>query len=161
MAEAADPIPQLIVIGSSAGGIDALSTIVSTLPEDMPAPILVAQHLSPSRPSHLQEILQRQTKLGVASVDGGPAKLKNGVVYVLPAGSGAEFTDHEIRLVEREPHGPTPSVDHLFSSAAQVFGEGLVAVILTGTGSDGAIGARDVKLAGGTVIVQNPETASY
>jgi two-component system CheB/CheR fusion protein len=159
--EAADPTPQLIVIGSSAGGIDALSTIVSTLPEDMPAPILVAQHLNPNRPSHLQEILQRQTKLGVASVDGGQAELKNGTIYVLPAGSGAEFTDHEIRLVEREPRGPTPSVDHLFSSAAQGFGEGLVAVILTGTGSDGAIGARDVKLAGGTVIVQNPETASY
>jgi two-component system, chemotaxis family, CheB/CheR fusion protein len=156
-----DSIPQLIVIGSSAGGIDALSTIVSMLPAEMSAPILVAQHLSPNRPSHLAEILQRQTKLTVASVEDGPAELKSGTIYVLPAGSGAEFTDHEIRLVDREPRGPTPSIDHLFTSAAQVFEEGLIAVILTGTGSDGAMGARDVKLVGGTVIVQNPETASY
>lgn len=155
-----DAIPQIVVIGSSAGGIDALSTIVSMLPADMPAPVLVAQHLSPNRPSHLAEILQRQTKLAVESVD-GPAELKNGTIYVLPAGNGAQFTDHEIRLVERERRGPTPSIDHLFASAAGVFGEGLVAVILTGTGSDGAVGAREVKLAGGTVVVQNPETASY
>jgi two-component system, chemotaxis family, CheB/CheR fusion protein len=160
MADEIDTIPQLIVIGSSAGGIDALSTIVSTLPADMPAPILVAQHLSPNRPSHLPEILQRQTSLAVAGVD-GPAELHQGTIYVLPPGSGAEFSDHEIRLVEREERGPTPSIDHLFASAAQVFAEGLVAVILTGTGSDGAVGAREVKLAGGTVVVQNPATASY
>jgi two-component system, chemotaxis family, CheB/CheR fusion protein len=153
-------IAQLVVIGSSAGGIDALSTIVRTLPNDMPVPVLIAQHLNPNRPSHLPEILQRLTKLNVQSVD-GPVDLKGQTIYVLPAGSGAEITDHEIRLVEREPRGPNPSVDHLFSSAAQVFGEGLIAVILTGTGSDGAVGARDVKLVGGTVIVQNPETASY
>ena len=160
LAGGVDAIPQIVVIGSSAGGIDALSTIVSMLPADMPAPVLVAQHLSPNRPSHLAEILQRQTKLAVESVD-GPAELRNGTIYVLPAGNGAQFTDHEIRLVERERRGPTPSIDHLFASAAGVFGEGLVAVILTGTGSDGAVGAREVKLAGGTVVVQNPETASY
>jgi two-component system, chemotaxis family, CheB/CheR fusion protein len=153
-------IAQLVVIGSSAGGIDALSTIVRTLPTEMPVPVLIAQHLNPNRPSHLPEILQRLTKLDVRSVEAA-VELKPGTIYVLPAGSGAEITDHEIRLVDREPRGPNPSVDHLFSSAAQVFGEGLIAVILTGTGSDGAVGARDVKLVGGTVIVQNPETASY
>ncbi|MFL5749320.1 MAG: CheR family methyltransferase [Chloroflexota bacterium] len=160
MSDDIDGIPQLVVIGSSAGGIDALSTIVATLPDEIQAPILIAQHLSPNRPSHLHEILQRQTKLDVTSVD-GPTELKSATIYVLPAGSGAEFTDHEIRLVQRKSRGPTPSIDNLFSSAAQVFGEGLIAVILTGTGSDGAAGARDVKLAGGTVVVQNPETASY
>ncbi|HEX5015879.1 MAG TPA: CheR family methyltransferase [Candidatus Limnocylindrales bacterium] len=162
MAATDEPIAQLVVIGSSAGGIDALSTIVRTLPADMPVPVLVAQHLNPNRPSHLPEILQRVTKLTVEAVEGSePVRLDPATVYVLPAGSGAEITDHAIRLVDRETRGPNPSVDHLFSSAAQAFGEGLIAVILTGTGSDGAVGARDVKLVGGTVIVQNPETASY
>ncbi len=154
------PVSQLVVIGSSAGGIDALGTVAAGLPDDMPIPVLIAQHLSPHRPSHLQEILQRQTKLKVVSVD-DHARLEAGTIYVVPAGTGAQITDHEIRLVAAEPTGPTPSVDQVFGSAAAVFGEGLIAVILTGTGSDGALGAREVKLAGGTVIVQNPDTASY
>ena len=160
MAEAVGTASQLVIIGSSAGGIDALSTIARTLPAAMPVPILVAQHLDPRRPSHLAEILQRHTSLNVVTVD-DRAKLEPGTILVLPPGSHAEVDDHEVRLSETAARGPRPSVDLLLTSAAQVFGEGLIAVILTGTGHDGAAGARDVKDLGGTVVVQNPETASY
>ncbi|HET7473902.1 MAG TPA: CheR family methyltransferase [Candidatus Limnocylindrales bacterium] len=160
MADRAAAVSQLVIIGSSAGGIDALSAVARTLPPEMPAPILIAQHLDPRRPSHLTEILRRHTSLRVETVE-DRAPLEASTIFVMPPGRHAEITDHEIRLVDVGHRGPRPSIDLLFSSAAQVFGEGLIAVILTGTGHDGAAGARDVKSLGGTVVIQNPDTASY
>ena len=153
------PVSQLVVVGSSAGGIEALSTLVSTLPSQFAALIVVAQHLDRRRPSHLGEILARRSTLPVLTVE-EYQPLEAGVVYLVPANRGVEITDHHIRVGAADG-GPLPSVDRLFSTAAQVFGEGLIAVILTGTGSDGALGARDVKAAGGTVVIQNPETAAH
>ncbi len=73
-----------------------------------------------------------------------------------------EITDHHVALSSEDQKGLSkPSIDHLFTTAARAFGEGLVAVILTGLGSDGAMGARAAKAAGGTVIIQDPETAEY
>jgi two-component system CheB/CheR fusion protein len=151
--------PHLVVIGSSAGGIEALSTIVHSLPIDFPAPIVVAQHLDPTRPSLLQEILARHSTLPVRLVD-KRAALQPGCVYVVPANQDVEIVDGWMSL---KPGGTAakPSVDRLFSSAAAVFGQNLVAVVLTGTGSDGAVGARAVHEAGGTVVIQNPETAAF
>jgi two-component system CheB/CheR fusion protein len=160
VADAPESTGQLVIIGSSAGGIDALSTVVRTLPAEMPAPVLIAQHLDPRRPSHLTEILQRHTTHRVETV-ADRARLEPNTILVLPPGRHAEITDHQVRLVEDSDPGPRPSIDLLFSSAAGVFGEGLIAVILSGTGHDGAAGAREVKALGGTVVVQNPETASY
>src|SRR5215217_5955585 len=150
---------QLVVIGASAGGVEALSTLVATLPPDFATPIVIAQHLDPRRLSHLGEILQRRSPLPVRTVqDHEP--LENGVVYVVPANRDIEVTDHSV-AVRAADGGPQPSVDRLLRTAAAVFGERLIAVVLTGTGSDGAAGARSVKEAGGTVVIQNPETASY
>ena len=160
MSESDDQISQLVVIGSSAGGIDALSAVLRTLPNSMPAPVLVAQHLDPKRPSHLTEILRRQTSLRVETVT-DHAQLEPNTILVVPPGRHAEISDHEIRLTDVTERGPRPSIDLLFSTAAEAFGEGLIAVILTGTGHDGAAGAKDVKALGGTVVVQNPATASY
>jgi two-component system CheB/CheR fusion protein len=147
------------VIGASAGGIEALSTLVGTLPRGFPAPIVVAQHLDPTRVSHLEEILARAGTLPVRTVT-DRARLEPGVVYVVPSSNDVEITDHELGL--RRGAGPSrPSVDLLFSSAAEAFGENLYAVILTGTGSDGSDGARRVKEHGGTVMIQNPQTARF
>ena len=149
---------QLVVIGASAGGIDALSTLVETLPLDLPAPIIIAQHLDPSRVSHLAEILGRHSTLPVVTGI-GEHPLLAGHVYVIPSASQVEVTDHHIAVTFDEGMRPMPSIDLLFSTAAHIFQENLIAVILTGSGSDGSAGARDVKAAGGTVIVQNPDTA--
>jgi two-component system, chemotaxis family, CheB/CheR fusion protein len=150
----------LVVIGASAGGIEALSRFLTTLPGDFPAPVVIAQHLEPSRVSHLQEILSRRSRLPVRSVAAAEA-IVPGVVYVIPANHDVEITDHQITIQQNRPGRPKPSIDHLLESAARIFGEHLIAVILTGTGSDGAEGARRVKEAGGTVVVQDPETAQF
>jgi two-component system CheB/CheR fusion protein len=151
---------QLVVIGASAGGIEAVSRVVASLPPDFPVPIVIAQHLDPRRPSHLREILARQTPLPVRTVT-EKAVLEDGVVYVVPSNRHVELTDRELRLHQPTGGAIAPSVDVLLESASRVFGAGLIAVILTGSGSDGSVGARYVKLAGGTVVIENPATAMF
>ncbi len=154
-------IPQLVVVGSSAGGIEALSILLGALPSDFPAPVVIAQHLDPVRPSHLSEILGRSSNLPVKTILDAE-HLQPGTVFVVPADHSVNLDDGLLRLVdEPSTHRPRPSINLLFSSAAKVFGEGLIAVILTGTGSDGAAGAQQVRQAGGTVVVQNPSTALF
>jgi two-component system, chemotaxis family, CheB/CheR fusion protein len=153
---------RLVVVGSSAGGVDALLTFVATLPSDFPAPIVVAQHLDPRRQSHLGEILSNRSILPVRTVS-GDQPLEPGIVYVIAADRDVEISDHALKVTaptEMSP-SPRPSVDRLLASAARTFADELVAVILTGTGSEGATGAQAVKAHGGTVIVQNPDTATY
>ncbi len=155
-----ESVAHLVVVGSSAGGIEALSTLVATLSNPFPAPIVIAQHLDPSRPSHLQAILARRTSLPVVTVQ-DHVPLHQGTIYVVPSNNHIEITDHDVTVLPDGPGRPKPSVDLLLSSAARTFGEQLIAVILTGTGSDGTQGAVAVKQAGGTVVIQNPVTAAY
>ncbi|HJT56604.1 MAG TPA: chemotaxis protein CheB, partial [Ktedonobacteraceae bacterium] len=153
---------ELVVIGSSAGGIEALSILVSTIPSDFSAPIVLAQHLDVTRPSNLDVILRRRATLHVEVVTSS-SKLEIGKIYVVPSNRHVSIKDGHVEVQEDQSKRvrPRPSVDALFSSAAEVYGERLIAVILTGSGSDGAAGAVDVKNSGGTVIVQNPQTARY
>src|SRR6476660_9799235 len=130
---------QLVVIGSSAGGIEALSSLVATLPSPFPAPIVIAQHLDPKRPSHLGEILERHTSLPVIIVQ-DQEPLRANTVYVVPANRHVEISDHDVIVMPDGSGRPVPSIDLLFSSAAKAYGERLIAVILTGTGSDGTSG---------------------
>ena len=153
-------VGDLVVVGASAGGVEALSILVSTLPLDFPAPIVLAQHLDPNRPSNLDHILQRRTTLPVILVTSS-SKLEPGKVYVVPANRHILVKDHHVEVQEDQPKHPRPSIDALLSSAAEVYGDRLIAVILTGSGSDGAAGAVNVKNAGGTIIVQDPHTARY
>lgn len=146
--------------GSSAGGIKALSVLVGALSADFAAPVVIAQHLAPSRESYLEEILSRRSGLPVRTVT-GHEPLEPGVVLVVPANYHVNITESEIELNVEGARQPRPSVDLLLSSAAAAVGERLIAVILTGTGTDGAAGAAAVKKAGGTVIIQNPRTAEY
>lgn len=150
---------QLIVVGASAGGIEALSTLVATLPADLAVPIVIAQHLDPARPSRLAEILGRRSTVPVHLVE-NRTRLNKGI-FVVPAHHHVEINEHEIRLINSSSSRPQPSIDRLMQSAADTFHENLLAVILTGIGSDGSIGARAVKAAGGTVIIQNPDTARF
>lgn len=151
---------RIVVIGSSAGGIDALRRAVAGLPTDFGAPIVIAQHLDPRRLSHLGAILSRATSLRVRIVD-DQAPLEDGVVFVVPSNQHVEIADHHLRLRPRVDGEPTPSVDRLLSTAADAFGAGVIAIVLTGSGSDGAVGAQAVKAAGGTVIIEDPASAQF
>ena len=156
------PGDDLVVVGSSAGGVGALSTLVSTLNRSFPAPIVIAQHLDPQRPSHLGSILERRSVLPIVVVtETPPTKLEIGKIYVVPANRHVRIVDGHVHLEGDHADRPKPSVDILLSSAAESYGERLIAVILTGSGSDGAAGAVDVKNSGGVVIIQNPQTAAY
>lgn len=150
----------LVVIGSSAGGIEALSTVLGALAPDFPTPIVIAQHLDPRRPSHLAEILARRSVLPVRTVTDQDT-LTPGVVHLVPADRHIEISDQHVRLLSDSIPRPMPSINLLLSSAASAYSERLIAVILTGTGSDGAVGAREVKAHGGTVLIENPETAAF
>ncbi len=151
----------LVVVGSSAGGIEALGKLLGGLPTGFPAPLILAQHLDPNHPSHLQTVLQRKTELPVVLVTDSE-RMHAGSVYVVPSNRHIVVEDGMVSVGDgAAPDRPRPSVDLLLSTAARAYGERLVAVILTGAGSDGAAGAMEVKKAGGTIIIQNPRTARY
>ncbi|MEW6732633.1 MAG: CheR family methyltransferase [Acidobacteriota bacterium] len=153
-------IYELVVVGASAGGIEALSTLVRTLPTDFPIPIVLAQHLDPSRPSRLGLILERCTSTPIVVVEGS-CRLQAGHIYVIPANQHVAINDGKVELIDDHQERPKPSLDLLLSTAAKAYGENLIAIILTGSGNDGTAGAVDVKNAGGTVIIQNPRTARF
>jgi two-component system chemotaxis response regulator CheB len=152
----------VIGVGTSAGGLSALSHLLSALPPTLNAAILIVQHLDPARPSHLADILGRRTPLPVkqaASED----HLRPGEVFIAPPGAHILVDpDGTISLSHRPPvHFVRPAADRLFESIAGSFGARAVAVVLTGTGHDGATGAQAVKQAGGTVIVQDESTSEF
>src|SRR4030095_2817698 len=88
---------ELVVVGSSAGGIEALSILIRSLPKDFPAPIVLAQHLDPSRPSNLQQILERHSALPIAQVE-DPARIEPGKVYVVPANRHVAIREGHVEL---------------------------------------------------------------
>jgi two-component system CheB/CheR fusion protein len=151
---------QIVVIGASAGGIDVLISLVAALPPDFAAPIVIAQHLDPHRESHLGEIVAARTSLAVTTVE-DRSKLEPGRIFILPPDTDPRIEDGQVVVHGHTGRKSSPSVDGLFSSAASVYGERTIAVILSGTGNDGTAGAGDVKTAGGTVVIQNPDTAAY
>jgi two-component system, chemotaxis family, CheB/CheR fusion protein len=155
----ANEFPALVVVGASAGGIDALSELLGPIPAGFAAPIVVAQHTQPSRESHLAEILAARTALTLVTV-AKSEKLVAGHVYLVPADHHVVITDHVVEARSARGGRPSPSIDRLLASAADTFGERLIAVVLSGMGSDGVVGAGEVKSRGGTVVIQNPETAA-
>ena len=152
--------PFLIVTGSSAGGIEALLALVGGLPADFAVPIVIAQHLDPTHASKLDAILAHRTSLPVRVVR-EREELAAGGIYVVPAGHDVTIVDGAATThIEVRP-GPKPSVDRLFESAAEVYGDGAIAIVFSGMGSDGLAGARAVKAHGGTVLIQDPRSAAH
>jgi two-component system, chemotaxis family, protein-glutamate methylesterase/glutaminase len=151
-----------VAISTSAGGITALHNILASLPASLAAAVLVVQHLLPDRDSHLVEILRWHTHLEVLQARSAQ-RVNQGTVYVAPPDAHLIVgIDHRLLLSHLPPvNHCRPSGDRLFESLAAAFGRGAVAVVLTGFGRAGAAGAQCVRRAGGTVIVQDPETAQF
>ena len=152
----------VVAIAASAGGIHALSEVLGGLPVDFPVPVLVVQHLDRRHRTLIAEVLGRRTGMELKlAVD--LERARSGVVYVAPPdhhmlvgrGSMLRLTDTEL------VHFVRPSADLLFESVAGAYGDRAIAVVLTGTGVDGAMGVEAVKTRGGTVIVEDPETAEF
>jgi two-component system, chemotaxis family, protein-glutamate methylesterase/glutaminase len=150
-----------IVIGASAGGVQALTTLVADLSPSLSAAVFIVLHISAKVPSYLPDILARESKLSVAhAVDGKP--ILPGHVYVAPPDHHLIIEDQNVRLVR----GPKenlhrPSIDALFRSAARWAGPRVIGVVLTGALDDGKVGMRAVKQRGGMTIVQDPFEAPF
>lgn len=152
----------IVVLASSAGGLKALDALLSALPADFPLPIAVVQHLSPNYPSQIAEILNHKTHLRVRQTEEGD-RIEPGMVHVAPPNHHLLIHgDGTLSLSQTElVHFVRPSADRLFESAAASYRERAIAVVLTGTGKDGAMGVTAIHKMGGVVIVQDPETAQF
>lgn len=147
---------RLIVALASLGGLGALTHLLGGLPEDFPVPLLVVQHGRRGPSDTLARILARRSSLPVRCADSRRSLLDPGVT-VLPKGAGPVLSPDG--LVIDGGVGPETPGDAVLQSAATAFGQGLIAVILTGMLRDGADGVRTVKRRGGRVLVQDPATA--
>ncbi|WP_298835653.1 chemotaxis protein CheB [uncultured Roseobacter sp.] len=152
----------IIGIGSSAGGLEAIRELVSTLPTDLSVAYVVVQHMSPHHKSLMTELVARQTALSVVDVTDGMAPQPN-VIYVTPPKTDVVYEDGKLFLVEpsTEVASPKPSVDRFLLSLADGHGERSMAIILSGTGTDGAYGVQAIREAGGITIAQDTESAKY
>jgi two-component system chemotaxis response regulator CheB len=157
----AEPAPSVVVIGASAGGVEALKVVAAGLPGDLHAAIAVVLHVPPDVESRLAGILDRAGELRAAQAEDGDALLP-GRIYVAPPDRHLFLRAGSCAVVRgpRE-NGVRPSVDVLFRSAAVSYGPRAVAVVLSGARDDGAAGSSAVGRRGGTVIVQDPEEAAF
>jgi two-component system chemotaxis response regulator CheB len=153
--------PELVAVGTSLGGLNALTKLLGSLPEKFRVPIAIVQHrtLSPAG-AGLAKLLQQQTRLTVVEAEDKMA-LEPGRIYLAPAdyhlmieepGRLALSTDAPVRAAR-------PSIDVLFQTAAEAYRDALLGVLLTGASADGAEGLATVKASGGRVIVEDPATA--
>jgi len=152
--------PPMVAIGASAGGVQALQDFFSGIPSHSGAAFVVVVHLDPQRRSELPNILAACTAMPVIQVT-ERQKLEADHVYVIPPDRRLQLVDHEIAALEfEEPRGRRAPIDSFFRSVAERLGDGF-AVILSGAGSDGTVGVRAVKEAGGIILVQDPNEAEY
>jgi two-component system chemotaxis response regulator CheB len=150
---------ELVVVGTSAGGLRALARVLAGLPPRLAAPIVVVQHRARAWTDAYPKIVGASSALVVNEAEDGEPLLP-GHVYIGPPDYHVLVEPGRIALSTDPPVlFSRPSIDVLFASAADAYGEGLLAVLLTGASRDGARGLQRVKAAGGAVIVQDPRTA--
>ncbi|MDF1796764.1 MAG: chemotaxis protein CheB [Coxiellaceae bacterium] len=149
-----------LVIGVSAGGLRALTTILTAFDQGFPIPVLVVQHLSDDPESYLHKHLRYNCPLPVTEPE-DKQKIMDGTIYVAPPGYHMEIDDKDTIALSSEPrvNYSRPSIDLLFESAADVYTDTLIALILTGANADGTKGIQRVKKLGGLTIAQDPTTA--
>jgi two-component system chemotaxis response regulator CheB len=152
----------IIAMAASAGGLSALSAVLGKIPEHFPAMIVVVQHLDPRHRSLMADILSRRTYLRVLEARDGLV-LAPATVYIAPPDRHLLVNpDDSLSLTQSElVHFVRPSADLLFESVAASHKERAIAVVLTGTGSDGVMGVQAIKKMGGTVIAQDEKTAEF
>lgn len=151
----------IVVIGASAGGVEALSRLFARLPARLPAALAVVLHMRPTQASSLPAILARAGRLPVVAATDGAA-FGPGSVYVAVPDQHLLVQKDRIHL-SRDPreHLTRPAIDPLFRSAAAAYGPRVIGVLLSGVGTDGVTGATAIKRAGGLVFVEKPSEARH
>src|SRR5579884_367499 len=156
-------LSRILAIGASTGGPPALVEIISNLPEEIPVPVVVSQHMPPGFTKSFAERLNKLSRLQVSEVGGGEP-LEAGRVYIAPGGHHLLFEKMASRVytclkAKTEEDRYAPSVDLMMTSAAEIFGAGVFGVILTGMGDDGKVGLERIKKQGGITLAESEETA--
>ncbi len=161
-AQAVAPASYYVVgVGASAGGLEALEQFFEHIPPDSGMAFVVVQHLSPDFKSLMDELLSRHTELAIHRVEDGMAVEPN-AIYLIPPKKEMIIAGGRLLLTDKDPStGLSLPIDTFFRSLAQDMGQRAIAVVLSGTGSDGSRGVRAIHEAGGLVIVQNEETAKF
>ncbi|TYC52198.1 PAS domain S-box protein [Rhodobacterales bacterium] len=151
----------MVAVGASAGGVEALKTFVSFIPKDTRSSFVILPHLAPDHDSQLGDILGRAAALPVLEADQN-MPVEAGHIYVLTPARYLALVDHGLFVeAPAEPRGLRMPIDYFMRSLAKTAGSLAVGVVLSGTGSDGTIGLREIKGAGGVALAQSPETCLY
>jgi len=154
------PTVEAIVIGASAGGVEALLNILSPLREGFALPIIVVLHLPDERRSQLAEVFARRVSMPVLEASDKTLVDAGTLYFAAPGYHLSVEQDRSFSLsLEDRVHHSRPAIDYLFESAADAYGPALAAVLLTGANRDGASGLAQVKYRGGLTVVQDPEEA--
>lgn len=151
----------VVGVGASAGGLEALSSFFGALPVDLGVAFVVITHLHPEHESHMAELLQKHTSMPTMQVT-KRTNVEANHVYVIPPNRAIIMTNTHLDTRDFEaPHGRRTPIDHFFRSMAASGHADPIAIILSGGGTDGAVGIKDVKEVGGMIMVQQPEDAEY
>jgi two-component system chemotaxis response regulator CheB len=150
-----------IVIGVSAGGLEALKKILPELPEHFPVPIIVVQHRHPFSDDSLEKAMDDLCQISVRQIN-DKTSLEPGIAYFAPPNYHVMIEEDLTFSLTLDPpvNYSRPSIDVVFESASDIFGADLIGIVLTGANKDGSLGLSIIKKRGGLVIVQDPETAS-
>lgn len=151
---------EAIVMGVSAGGMSALGTVLSRLPDDFALPIIIVQHLDPDSRDYLPDHLDRKCNIQVKEAE-DKENIMSGVAYIAPPNYHLLLEeDRTFSLsVDDAVNYSRPSIDVMFETAADVYKKRLVGVVLTGANADGSTGLKKIKAIGGLAVVQDPATA--
>ena len=152
----------IVALAASAGGLNAISKVLAGLRAAFPAPLVVVQHLDRHHRSLMAEILGRRTALAVRQAAHGE-RIRSGIAYIAPPDHHLLVEPGGTLLLTRTKlvHFVRPSADLLFESVAGSFGERAIGVVLSGTGTDGALGAKAMRETGGKLIVQDEASAEH
>ncbi|AMQ57853.1 chemotaxis protein CheB [Algoriphagus sanaruensis] len=151
--------PYIIAIGASAGGMEAIHLLFDHTPEDGVAYVII-QHLSPDHKSFMSELLAKHSKLKITVAE-NEMFVETNHVYLMPQGKNMTIKNRRLFLTDLKPYQPNKSIDVFFDSLAESHKEKSIAVILSGTGTDGTKGIAAIKRNGGFVIVQDPQSAKF
>ena len=150
----------VVALGASAGGLEALESFFRHCPSDVDAAFVVIQHLSPDHKSIMKDLLARHTQMEIVVVEQG-MQLKANQIFLIPPGMVMTLKGDKFHLSAKSPHVLTLPIDIFFNSMSQCYENRCIAVILSGTGSDGSRGSIAVNAAGGFVAVQDPSEAKF
>lgn len=151
----------VVAIGASAGGIEATTELLKNVPDETGLSFVVVQHLDPKHQSFLVDLIAKQTRMGVSEVKDGMTMERNHI-YVIPPNASMLVSKNTLRLHPREElRGVPMPIDQLMRSVAEEHGDNAIGIVLSGSGSDGALGIAEIQAQGGVTFAQDDATAKY